>query len=46
MHVVTRRNSGHGAKELCDLIVQRKDEVETLGSATVAYDTPRRGGQW
>ena len=30
MHVVTRRYSGPGAKELCDLVVQRKDEVEKL----------------
>jgi hypothetical protein len=30
MHVVTRHYSGHGAKELGDLVMKNKDEVEKL----------------
>jgi len=30
MHVVTRRYSGPGAKELIDLVLKHKDEVEKL----------------
>jgi hypothetical protein len=30
MHVVRRRYSGHGAKELIDLVLKNKDEVTNL----------------
>jgi hypothetical protein len=49
MHVVTRRYSGPGAKELMDLVMKNKDEVEKLMRGVngfVRYLIVKTGDGW
>ena len=49
MHVVTRIYSGHGAKELVDLVLKHKDEVTSLMRGVqgfVSYVVVKTGDQW
>jgi hypothetical protein len=49
MHVVTRRYSGPGAKELIDLVLRHKDEIEKLMRGVpgfVSYIIARTDQEW
>jgi hypothetical protein len=49
MHVVMRRYSGRGAKELIDLVLKHKDEVTKLISGVdgfVSYVIVKTGDEW
>jgi len=49
MHVVTRRYSGTGSKELMDLVMKNKDEVEKLMRGVngfVRYLIVKTGDGW
>jgi hypothetical protein len=49
MHVVTRRYSGRGAKEMIDLVLKNKDEVTKLMRGVkgfVSYVIVKSGDEW
>ena len=49
MHVVMRRYSGRGAKELVDLVLRNKDEVTKLMRGVkgfVSYTVMKSGDEW
>jgi hypothetical protein len=49
MHVVTRTYSGHGAKELIDLVMKNKEEVTRLMRGVkgfLSYVVIKSGDEW